>query len=824
MIQSDDKSLLIGALLHDIGKFRMRQNEPKLGLDHSTIGAEWAKSYLGLKLPPSVPDLIQWHHRKYWDNFHEYNDNLLVYQADNLAAQSEREQKDDAEFKSTAPLTSILSTIHLENENTRAYWPLTRYDGKMIFPQKDYSTLATKAKYAELWRAFEEDFSQWCNCGCHINGLLVLLERYTSFIPSETLWSDTADEANPDISLFDHMKSTAAIALCMKRVLEEQLGAISNHQDLEQAILDKTKPYFSLVGGDLSGVQNFIYTISSRGALKTLRARSFFLELLCEHLVSQFLQVRDLARTNIIYTGGGRFYLLAPAGEKTDNALQNLEQACNRWLIDQFKGALTLVTAQQTFCGDDFRTAKMSVIWQQLNVHLNERKRKKYGPFLEEMLTPQEPLVADGSCQVCHRDDVQIRPAKKDENITSICAFCEQLLELGSQLPRCKYIVHSSSGADAIAKISIFPDMLDQKSNGFYFYDKWPNPAASRMVYRINEKNSYAIDHPNLAELQVSLYARRQNELQTDKSVSSGIANFEELAQQATGKAMIAVLRMDVDNLGAIFQKGIHDQKRTFTRLAALSRQFSLFFKSYLDVLLQGQEVPEKIPLTDMSGKNPRLNGRNAAVVYSGGDDLFLVGAWDEIAEISIDIHHCFTAFSGNNKDVTLSGGFIFQRHDFPLYKLADLAHAAEKAAKDNGKNRLALFYDPGLEEIRYGQQNRLIQTVPWKDMEKTVLEPLKKFLAFGAITVRAGHRFFDFKDINKSELGRLYQIMRLWEKEGVMYLPAMAYILGRTEKLRHSEIGLKLMKAEYIANLRNSILWLNLLSRSNITKQEEKA
>ena len=29
---------------------------------------------------------------------------------------------------------------------------------------------------------------------------------------------------------------------------------------------------------------------------------------------------------------------------------------------------------------------------------------------------------------------------------------------------------------------------------------------------------------------------------------------------------------------------------------------------------------------------------RKATVVYSGGDDLFIVGAWDDILELSLDI------------------------------------------------------------------------------------------------------------------------------------------------------------------------------------------
>ncbi len=49
-----------------------------------------------------------------------------------------------------------------------------------------------------------------------------------------------------------------------------------------------------LVSGDFSGIQDTVYTISSKGALKSLRARSFMLELLTEHIVYEILQLAGI--------------------------------------------------------------------------------------------------------------------------------------------------------------------------------------------------------------------------------------------------------------------------------------------------------------------------------------------------------------------------------------------------------------------------------------------------------------------------------------------------------------------------------------------------
>lgn len=41
---------------------------------------------------------------------------------------------------------------------------------------------------------------------------------------------------------------------------------------------------------DISGIQNFIYSIGDKGALKGLRARSFYLEIMMEHIIDELLE------------------------------------------------------------------------------------------------------------------------------------------------------------------------------------------------------------------------------------------------------------------------------------------------------------------------------------------------------------------------------------------------------------------------------------------------------------------------------------------------------------------------------------------------------
>ena len=66
---------------------------------------------------------------------------------------------------------------------------------------------------------------------------------------------------------------------------------------------------------------------------------------------------------------------------------------------------------------------------------------------------------------------------------------------------------------------------------------------------------------------------------------------------------------------------------------------------------------------------------RKATVVYSGGDDLFIVGAWDDILELSLDIQQAFQKYT--EATLTISAGIGVYQPKFPIhvsaYEVADL-------------------------------------------------------------------------------------------------------------------------------------------------------
>ena len=87
-------------------------------------------------------------------------------------------------------------------------------------------------------------------------------------------------------------------------------------------------------------IQSFIYNISSKGALKGLRSRSFYLELLLENLVDEILSSCFLYRTNLLYTGGGHAYLLLPNTQTAKDSAAEAVNNINKKLLELFGSRL----------------------------------------------------------------------------------------------------------------------------------------------------------------------------------------------------------------------------------------------------------------------------------------------------------------------------------------------------------------------------------------------------------------------------------------------------------------------------------------------------
>ena len=185
----------------------------------------------------------------------------------------------------------------------------------------------------------------------------------------------------------------------------------------------------------------------------------------------------------------------------------------------------------------------------------------------------------------------------------------------------------------------------------------------------------------------------------------------------------------------------------TLSRTATFSRKLALFFKRHVNTLLENGNTF----LVD--GDDP---ARKATIVYSGGDDMFVIGAWDDILGFAVDLYDTLSRYSQGM--LTISAGIGIYPEKYPIAAMARQTGALEDAAKARpGKNAITLFQ----EDNTYG----------WEEfINKVWFEKFELIRDF----------FQSMPDYGKSFLYRLLELMR--SREEKINLARYAYLLARMQ------------------------------------------
>jgi CRISPR-associated protein Csm1 len=583
--------LTIGSLLHDIGKVAYRAGDHR---QHSESGADFLRGVLK-DFDAEILNCVKYHHAANLRTA-SINSNALAYItyfADNVASAVDRRESFDASdgFDRSVPLDSIFNILNGNNENAH-------YSQRMLDPNKGINYPSTtectmdEGFYREVVDRIRDNLLGIELSSEYINSLLSVLEATLSYIPSSTSKRELTD-----ISLYDHVKITAAVAECCYQYAEQ--NGIDNYRDFFYKDTSKAlwqQQMFLLYSMDISGIQSFIYTIGSAGALRGLRARSFYLELVMEHIIDELLTALDLSRSCLIYSGGGHCYMLLPNTEQVKQIITQQQKVVNNWFMQYFDTALYIADGYAPCSAANLKNepaGSYSELYHTISRAISAKKSHRYSA--QEILTLNHRHI-DGreECCVCRKT--------AHVNSEGRCPICAALEKLSGAILYQDYFVTVSATTSS--------DSLTLPGNKFLM----------------------AADKHNLLQLMDSPnYVRSYtvNDSYTGKRVATKLwvgryttgDTFVELAKKSDGIERIAVLRGDVDNLGSTFVSGFKatgsGRYETLSRTATLSRQLSLFFKLHLNSIL-----------ADGQSKFFSNGGtRNICVVYSGGDDIFLVGA-----------------------------------------------------------------------------------------------------------------------------------------------------------------------------------------------------
>ena len=651
--------LVLGSLLHDIGKVVYRAGDNR---QHSRSGYDFLKEECGIE-DRELLDCVRYHHAANIraTSLHVDTSAYITYFADNVAAAMDRRESSEAEdgFDREVPLDSVFNILN--GNHGKAH-----YNQKMLNPEEGINYPTTENRpmdesfYSSVKDRIRDNLKGIEISEEYINSLLSVLEATLTFIPSSTSKRELAD-----ISLYDHVKMTAAIAECCFQYMEE--NHIEDYENFLYRDREKTlwnQPMFALYSMDISGIQNFIYTVGSKGALRGLRARSFYLELIMEHIVDELLCSLGLSRSCLIYTGGGHCYMLLPNTENAKQIIKKQREIANAWFMEQFDIALYLADGYVPCTANNLKNeprGSYSELFKSVSRNIAKRKSHRYSA---QTLIDLNHRHREGKleCKVCRRT------ANLDSE--ERCSICAALEGLSGDILYQDYFITMMKAEDK--------DYLPLPGNKCLLAGD--RKKLISLMESDNYVRSYTVNKPHTGKhVTTKLWVGRHTTGDT----------FGELAKKAEGIERIAVLRADVDNLGHAFVNGFKDtgdgSYETLSRTATLSRQLSLFFKLHLnDILKDG-----KSSIFSQGGV------RQVCIVYSGGDDLFIVGAWNEVIDIFIDVRDALKKFTEGT--LTISGGVGIYDASFPINRMAgEVAELEDYSKNIEGKNAITLFDDTG--------------------------------------------------------------------------------------------------------------------------------
>ena len=610
---------------------------------------------------------------------------------------------------------TLFESIHLTPKAHQEDWryPLQPLSVQAIFPQPASAvelgdTQAAQKQYHTLWQAFlsglekipashRQDFSLWLD---HFDSLW---QTYTHAIPSAT-----AGNTRPDVSLYDHSKTTAALAVALWRY-HADLG--QDPQEIAESFRAQwetdgqqawTAEKFLLIQGDFFGIQDFLFSEggeAAKRAAKLLRGRSFYVTLLTDLAALSVLEALQLPATSQVINAAGKFLIVAPNTPSVIATLEKLQRDLDAWFLEHTYGLSNIGMVWTPACAQDFQhgaegaPSPFRILMKRLFAALETRKNQRFdlcsaaapSPIFEHFLEK----FTEGVCPIDGRAPATV----KIPELGWVSAMASDQIQIGQWLTNQDRVLVARAAPHALNVRGQKLKALGLPIFGWHLYftgseeesGRFDQAVAAGQVSRMWDFSLPTSRNVPLwngyARRQINAYIPRfdnRNDLERERYLDldevhpDAPKSFEHLARddqqwiekdggQFIGIEALVTLKGDVDNLGQIFQKGL--EQPTFAKMASLSRQMNGFFAIYLPFLCASAF-------------------KNAYTVFAGGDDFFLIGPWNSTIRLAQRMQQEFHAYVAQNPEIHFSAGMIMTKSGLPIRQLARQAEAALEKAK----------------------------------------------------------------------------------------------------------------------------------------------
>jgi len=422
-----------------------------------------------------------------------------------------------------------------------------------------------------------------------------------------------------------------------------------------------------LVLTDLSGIQDFLFHVQEIGGkqAKSLRFRSLYIQLLTEAISVRLLKAGGLGEECRVFSAAGK--TLIDAGNATESGLAALDEQVKEiqvWLRDKTQGRLRLNVARCSLPPNGAGYIEA----------LHDLQKAKLQPWAA--LAHSDGTWRPQSLQTLPLEDPKQEAERDAELGRALVQRRNHWIVLGDRPER------PAEGFDLAGLSAWFAETSSEASG-----------VAAR---NLNEFARY---------------------VPTDKSGKS--LEFADLADRARGASFLAILKADVDNLGAAVAArliGAGDLQP----LQAFSAKLDTFFAHSLDRHMRND-----------------ARWQFLYTIFSGGDDVLLAGPWDVVVDFAANIQRLFSE-QFQAEGLTLSAGIAFFKPRFPIRLAAQQA--------ENNLHQAKSVAAPGAGSP--------------KD-QCCALGQLWKWNAHGSIA-KAGKQLADWCDARAIERGWLHTLLEL--------------------------------------------------------------
>ncbi len=568
-----------------------------------------------------------------------------------------------------------------------------------------------------------------------------------------------------DISFATHTITASAIAVCSASY------AADCGKKFDEIAEDEK--FAVVIGAEFSKIQDFIFSVTSSKAAKFVKGRSFLISVLAHIYCEHILRKLELPNTQIIYVGGGNFFIMLPNTLQNRTFLRENFSIINRNLVKKFGGKIYITHAELEISKNDLLTTSFSSTWTELRKKLSVNKTRKFSDlldggteseFLQHLMPQQNVLLPDDACDVCKIEKHNVNDSSED---LKLCANCASLKTLGENLREAKFLIldwQQNKNAD-------FSLSLDDNTVASIYLMR-NDKELDNMQSVSDEKIIYALNNPEYFQ-KVDAWDKFQCKFMPSMMFYGGthcpmsgkynVRTFSELAgatdddtqsipAKVLGIKRYGVLKLDVDNLGTIFTS-----KESLAQLQSLSQSFELFFSYWLPKAIESYTTANSQADTEFDDANNKYY-----IIYSGGDDMLIVGSWDILPHIAAFIRDEFRNFACNSTGVTLSAGMLFFAPKFPIKRAVELTDEAEAVAK---AFKLKINGSMNLEKdalCLFGQQ------IPWNDFPTlmAITDQLRELVSPKSV---------DTKKVPRSVLNRLEHIAMLYRQHSRLISPKLA-------------------------------------------------